>query len=192
MVKKFWILAASFGRTSDFGSPKLGQILSFFIYLVTLKISYLQLKRLKSLNFGGPRLGQAPILEPPTLVGLVYFSYLPIRKFGSSCCNGLMFKILVPLFWGAPPLSVPPNFAKYYLFFMFTYLENFMCLALKVKKFWILEGLIWGKFPILKPPIFVKFSLFFISTHFQNLIHLAPMVWKFKILVAVFQRDPQL
>ena len=51
-----------------------------FLYLVTLKISYVQLERLKKLNFGEPRLGKTPILEPPILLGLVYFSYLPKPK----------------------------------------------------------------------------------------------------------------
>ena len=60
--------------------PNLVKVMFFHIYLVTLKISCLQLKRFKSLNFGGPRLGETPILEPQILLGLVYFSYLPIPK----------------------------------------------------------------------------------------------------------------
>ena len=42
----------------------------FLLYLLTLKISCGQLKRLKSLNFGGPRLGN-PILKRLILLGLV-------------------------------------------------------------------------------------------------------------------------
>ena len=53
---------------------------SHIFSLVTLKISCLQLKRFKNLNFGRPRLGETPILEPQILLGLVYFSYLPIPK----------------------------------------------------------------------------------------------------------------
>ena len=85
-VYRVWLKGFEFwrprlGRTSDFGTPKLGQIYIYiFLYLVTLKILCVQLKRLKSLNFGGPRLGETPILKPQILLGLVYFSYLPIPK----------------------------------------------------------------------------------------------------------------
>ena len=36
---------------------------------------------------------------------------------------------------GGPPILVHTSFEKLYLFFIFTYLENFMYLAWKVKKF---------------------------------------------------------
>ena len=73
MVKKFKILVALFEGDTPFWYP---QILLNFIFplcLVTLKISCAQLKRLKSLNFRGPRSGKTPILEPPIFVSFVYF-----------------------------------------------------------------------------------------------------------------------
>ena len=42
MVKKFWILAASFGGTSHFGTPKFGQILFFVFSFVKFHVSSLK------------------------------------------------------------------------------------------------------------------------------------------------------
>ena len=64
------------------------QILSNFIfplYLFTLKILGFQLKRLKSLNFGGPVWGYA---APPIFVRFGLF-YLPFRRFNPSSSNSL-------------------------------------------------------------------------------------------------------
>ena len=43
--------------------------------------------------------------------------------------------ILAPLFAGDPFILVAPNFVKFYLFVIFAYSENFMCLACMVKQF---------------------------------------------------------
>ena len=75
--KKLEILKALFEGTSHFDTPKFGQNFIFFLYLFTLKISCVQLKRLKSFNFGGPCFGETLILKLPILLDLVYFSYLP-------------------------------------------------------------------------------------------------------------------
>ena len=66
----------------------------------------------------------------------------------------------------------PLNFAKFYLFFMFTYLKNFVVPDLKVKKFkfWRAHS---EETPIVKPPFFVAFSLFLIFTYSEILILLA-------------------
>ena len=65
-LKSFEFWRPRLGGTSHFGTPKFGQILFFIFSFV--EISCVQLKRLKSLNFGGPYLGETLILEPPFFV----------------------------------------------------------------------------------------------------------------------------
>ena len=60
MVKKFWILTESFGVNLSFWCLKIWSNIIFLLYLHTLKISCVQLKRLKSLNFGVTRLWETP------------------------------------------------------------------------------------------------------------------------------------
>ena len=125
----FKILDALFEGDLPFWYP---QILSNFIFplcLVTLKISWVQLKRLKSSNFEGPCLGRTPISEPPIFVMLNLFlifthsenlihialTVLKVQNFGGH----------VP---GGSPILVLENFVRFF-FFIFAYSENFMCLT---------------------------------------------------------------
>ena len=72
----------------------------FPLYLLTLKISCVQLKRLKSLNFVGPCSEETPILELSIFVNL-------FRKFDPSRCNGLKVEILMALLEGDPQFGTP-------------------------------------------------------------------------------------
>ena len=72
MVKKLECWQPCLWGTPHFDTPKFGQILSFF----TLKISYVQLKRLKNLSFGTPGVGKTS----QCLLDLVYFLNLPIPR----------------------------------------------------------------------------------------------------------------
>ena len=78
--------------------------------------SCVQLKRLKSFNFGGPRLGE------------LFFIFVSAENF--MCLLWLVKNFEI---WRSPSrrnlISVPPSFVKFYLSFSFTYLSNFMCLA---------------------------------------------------------------
>ena len=52
-----------------------------------------KLKRLKSLNFGGPVWGKTPNVAPPQfLLDLIYFNIYPFRKFDPSRSHGLKFQ----------------------------------------------------------------------------------------------------
>ena len=73
--------------------------------------------------------------------------------------------------WGDSHFGSP----KFYLFFTFTYLKNFMCLLKRLKTL-NLGGPRLGKTLIVAPPMSVSASLFLISTHSETLIHLAIMV----------------
>ena len=128
-------------------------------------ISWVLLKRLKTLNFGSPRLGKLffIITYSENLMCLAWV----VKKFE---------------FWITPfrgtRILVPPNFVKFYLSFIFAFLKNFMCLAWKVKKFEIWMAHLRRK-PSLWAPIFVRFSLFLISAYSENLIQLVRTVKKF-------------
>ena len=78
-------------------------------------------------------------------------------------------------FEGENPILGPQNFVKFYLSLIFTLLQQFMCLALKVKKFEFLRACLEG-IPFMEPPVFVWFSLSLLSTHSENLIHLVEAV----------------
>ena len=51
-----------------FGAPH--NVKFYLLYLFTLKISYVQPKRLKSLNLGGPRVGELSFKNPQFFLGL--------------------------------------------------------------------------------------------------------------------------
>ena len=81
---------------------------------------------LKSLNFGGPSLGETPILEPPISVRFSLFLISPHSE--NLIGPALMvykFKLLAAPLKGEPPILIPPNFVKFYLF-IFAYPQNFM------------------------------------------------------------------
>ena len=99
----------------------------------------------------------------------MYSEIVLCLAYTSKTCD---FGVLIIL--RGTPIVVLLNFVKFYLFFIFTYLKNFMYLVQKVKSL-NFGGSVWeGKPPIVTSPIFVWFSLFLISTNFENLIHLAP------------------
>ena len=81
------------------------------------------------LNFGGSRLWETPISEPPIFVkfSLFLISTHP-ENLRHPALMVLKFKILAASLEGLPIL-IPPNFVKFDLFFIFTYLKNFMHLA---------------------------------------------------------------
>ena len=78
-------------------------------------------------------------------------------------------------------ILVPPNFVKFYLFFIFTYLKNFRCLASQKKKLNLGE-LVWGKPNIVAIPIFVVFYITFMPTKSENSTYLALTIQKFELL----------
>ena len=76
-------MAASFGGDPPFWYPKVWSNFIFLLYLPTLKISCVQLKRSKSLKFGGPCLEETPILEFPIFVRLGFIlicTYRVVQK----------------------------------------------------------------------------------------------------------------
>ena len=87
-----------------------------------------------------------------------------------------MFKSLVAPFEEGSLILVLQNFVKFYLFFMFSYIQNFVCPAQKFEKFKFWRASFWEN-PHFGTLISVMFNLFLIiSTHSENLIHLALMV----------------
>ena len=58
-------MAAPFGGNPPFWYPHILSNFIFSLYLLTLKISCVQFKRLKSLNFGWPRLEGTPHFGTP-------------------------------------------------------------------------------------------------------------------------------
>ena len=72
VVKKFEFWWTHFRRKPPFWYPKLWSNL-FFLYLLSSNTSCFQLKRLKTLNFGRPRLGGLPISKPPFFVRFSLF-----------------------------------------------------------------------------------------------------------------------
>ena len=172
-----WLKTVEFRRPrlvgTSFGLVPQNLVKFSFCFIFTyLKISCVQLKRLKSLNFGGPCLGGTPILKTPIFVRFsVFLIYTYFKKFDPSSSNNLKVYKFGGLVGGVSPILVPTKFVKFYLSFMFNYLKNFVCPAKKVKKFefWRTRS---GRTSILEPSIFLMFNLFLISTHPENLIHL--------------------
>ena len=84
------ILAASYGGTPYFDTLKFLSNFIFALYFLTLKISCVLLKRLKSLNFEGPFGRETPIVAPPIFgrFNFIFNIYL-FRKFDPSSFNGL-------------------------------------------------------------------------------------------------------
>ena len=73
MVKKFWILAALFEGNLPFWNLQIWSNFISTLYLLTIKISCVQLKRLKTLIFGGPIWEKPPFWNPEFLLSFVYF-----------------------------------------------------------------------------------------------------------------------
>ena len=97
------------------------------------------------------------------------------------------FKNLVAPFEKALVLA-PPNFVKFYLFFILVYAENFMRLAWVVKKFEFWRPCFWGNPPFWYPKTLVKFYFSFIFAYLKHFMFPAWKVKKFEFWKACLGR----
>ena len=87
-------------------------------------------KKDKTLNFGRPHLRGTPHFEPPIFVRFIFiYNIYPFRKFDTSASNDLKVQNFGGPVSGKSPTLVTISFVKFYLFLIFTYTENFVCLA---------------------------------------------------------------
>ena len=93
----------------------------FLLYLPILKVSYVKLKCLISLNSEGPHFGATNFL-----LDFIFLSYLLVYSEIAVC---LLYTSKKCEFWHpqlrGTPIVVHPNFVKFYLF-IFAYSEKFI------------------------------------------------------------------
>ena len=131
----------------------------------------------KKCEFWRPHLRGTPLWYSQILSNFI-FSYLPILKNFISPGWVVKFWVLASLFEEDSFILVPQNFVNFYLYFIFAYPENLMCLSWVVKKLEFWRPCLGGT-PILIYPNFVKIYLFFTFVNPKNLMCPACVVKKF-------------
>ena len=123
-----------------------------------------RLKRLKSSNFGEPRLGRTPILEPRIFVVLnLFFNIFPFRKFDPSSSHSLKIQSLAATFQGDSRFWYP-QILSYFIFFSYLPTLKISCVKREWLKSYNFGSSVLGRPLILVPPTFCK-SLSFLCVY---------------------------